>query len=334
MNNILRKISAFLLIALVVTSMASCEISNIEEITGDVGGDVGDSIVDTKVPEQSTAAETNEPTPETTAVKQPSVTETKAPETEAPSEPKTTVAEKLCFEHGGIKVTAKEIVYDSFLGAGLKLHIENTSDKDYTVSVETAIVNNCMISEYFSCTVAAGKKANDTLYLSSTDLKNAGIDNIGQIEIYFYIYDPTTYNRVYETECIIIKTSEYDVMDITVEDAGHVLYEGNDVRIVGKYVEQYGWLGKSIVPYIENNRDENVIVSCEDLSVNGYMVSGWLHETVYSGKYAIADINISNNDLEENDIDKIEEFELKFEVYNPNTYDTIVLTDALAFRVE
>lgn len=314
MKNSWKKFLAVLLTILLLVSMASCV-----EVVSDTGEGSGGEIIGDTIG----ASKETEETPG----------ETSANETAKPVPDELTVEETLCFEYNGITVTAKKLVEDSWQGTGLRLNIANDTSKTYTVAVDSVIVNDCMISDFFSCEVAAGKKANDTLYFSSTELSEAGIEKIGKIEIYFYIYDSTTYDRVYESECVTIKTSAYESISDDRKDDGYVLYEGKDVKIVGRYVEQYDWLGKALVLYIENNRSENVIVSCEEMSVNGYMVSGWLYETVYAGKYAVTEITISDSELADNDIDKVEEFELKFEVQNPDTYEVIVLTDALSFIV-
>lgn len=318
-----QKLLGIFLIICTMILMTSCvdTVSEIKDVSVD-SGHLGDTIVGSKDAE-STSKETNKK--ETT---------TPPAKIENPVTNEVTIEEKLCFEYKGIIVTAKKLVYDSFYGTGLRLNIVNDTNKTYTVAIENIIVNDCMIDDLFSCEVAAGKKANDTLYFSSDDLSKAGIEQIGKIEIYFYIYDSETYDRVYESECITITTSASGSTDVNRQDDGYVLYEGKDIKIVGRYVEQYGWYGKTIVLYIENNRSENVTISCKELSINGYMVSGWLYEEVYAGKYVIAEISISDSDLSNNDIDKIEEFELKFEAENPNTYDVIFTTDALSFIVE
>lgn len=244
------------------------------------------------------------------------------------------ITEQVCFEHNGIKVTAKSITNDSIWGTGIKLLVENNSDKDYSVSTHEVIVNNCMVSSLFSCQVAAGKKANDTLYLSSSSLEAAGITNIGQIEIYFYVYDSSSYTTVYEAECTMIKTSLYDTMDTTVSDAGHELYNQNGIRIVGKYVDESTFWGSSVLLYIENKSNQNITVSCDDMSINGFMVTSLLSSTVYKGKYAIDDITILSSSLEENEITSIDTIELKFHIYNPDTYSTIVDTDVIKFNAK
>ena len=100
------------------------------------------------------------------------------------------------------------------------------------------------------------------------------------------------------------------------------------------YVDEYKLLGKAIVLYIVNNREENITISCEDMSINGYMVTPFFVSTVYSGKYAIDEITILSTDLEENDITEIENFALKFRAYNSDTYQTIVTTEELSFSTK
>ena len=78
-----------------------------------------------------------------------------------------------------MKVTATEYVVDSFWGDGIKLLIENNGASDIGIGCTALIVNDYMISDLFSTTVAAGKKANETLYLSNSGLQAAGIENVG-----------------------------------------------------------------------------------------------------------------------------------------------------------
>lgn len=306
-----------LFILILISSLIACDVVEIDDVdSGSVAGTkeiVGDGSAD--VDDETTGdGEEDEATGE--------------------GEKDTTITEMVCFEYDGLTVTAKEIVNDYLWGTGIKLHIENNSTKDYSIGVKQAIVNNCMISDFFTCSVAAGKKTNDTLYLSSSDLKDAGIENIGQVEVYFYLYDSTTYKTLYEPSCVTIKTSFFDEMDTTVENAGHTLYDKDGIKIVAKYVNEATLLGKTIALYIENNSNANIRISCEDLSVNGYMITEYFSETIYSGKYALPEITLSSSDLEENDITEVIEVELKFRIYNPDTYQTIFETDALKFSTK
>ena len=250
------------------------------------------------------------------------------------SEQTITIDEQILFEQDGIVVTAKEYVTDKIWGDGIKLLIENNSDKDVTVGCNALIVNNYMISDLFVSGVAAGKKANEVMYLSSEELEAAGIDSVGQIEVYFHVYDSNTYETLFDTECITIQTSEYEHMDTTPNDVGMELYNADGIRIVGKTVDENSFWGTAILLYCENSSGKNISISVEEMSVNGFMMNPLFTATIYDGKMAVEDITIFSSDLEENGIEKIEEVELKFHIYDAETYDTIADSDVITFSAE
>ena len=97
-----------------------------------------------------------------------------------------TINEQVLVDQDGIKITATGYETDSIWGEGISLLIENNTDKDYTVGCDALIVNDYMISDLFAETVAAGKKSNSNMYLSSSQLKAAGIENVGKVEMYFH----------------------------------------------------------------------------------------------------------------------------------------------------
>lgn len=233
------------------------------------------------------------------------------------------IEEQILLDKKDIVITATEYVEDSIWGEGIKMTIENKSGKDVTVGCNALIVNNYMISDLFSATVAAGKKSNETMYLSSSGLEAAGIETVGQIEVYFHIFEADTYDDIFDSDCVTIKTSEYENMDTTVDNDGVELYNKNGVKIVGKTVDEDSFWGKAILLYCENKSGKNIGISVEDLSVNGYMMNSIFSSTVYKDKMAIDDITLLSSDLEENGIDSIDNVEMKFRIYNADTYSTI-----------
>ena len=245
-----------------------------------------------------------------------------------------TIEEQVLVDQNNIVITAKEYVSDSIWGDGVKVLIENNSDQDVSVGCEALIVNDYMITDLFSSSVAAGKKANETIYLSSSELNAAGIDVVGKIELYFHVYDASSYETIFDTDCATIQTSEYDNMDITPNDAGMELYNEGGIRIVGKTVDENSFWGTAILLYCENTSGVNVGISVDDISVNGFMMSPLFSTTVYDGKKAIDDITIFSNDLEENGIESIDEIELKFHIYNADTYETIRDSDSITFSAK
>lgn len=243
------------------------------------------------------------------------------------------ISEQVLLEYEGLKITAKEIVTDSIWGEGLKLLIENNSETSLGVGCNALIINDYMITDLFSSTIAAGKKSNENMYFSSSQLEAAGISNVGKIEVYFRIYDAESYRTIYDADCVTIQTSEYENLDTTSEIDGTELLNRDGVRIIGKYVDENSFWGAAVLLYIENNTGRNIGVRCDDMSINGFMVTPYFSSTVYDTKMSIDDITIMSSDLEKNEIDKISDIELKFRVYDSDSHTTIFETDPINFSV-
>lgn len=246
----------------------------------------------------------------------------------------TTIEEQVLVDQDGIVVTATEYVTDSIWGDGIKLLVENNSEKDVTIGCNALIVNNYMITDLFASEIAAGKKANETVYLSSSELKAAGIDTVGQIEIYFHIYESSTWDNIFDTDCVTIQTSEYANMDTTPNDEGQELYNEGGVRIVGKTVDENSFWGTAILLYCENTSGKNVGISVDDMSINGFMMSPFFSTTVYDGKKCIDDITVFSSDLEDNGISAIEEVELKFHIFDADSFSTITDSEPITFSAQ
>ncbi len=243
------------------------------------------------------------------------------------------INEQVLVDQDGIKITATEYVTDSIWGDGIKLLVENNSAKDYTIGCDELIVNDYMITDLFSADVAAGKKSNEVMYLSSTELKAAGIDTVGQIEMYFHAYD-SNWDNLFKNVYSKLETSEFANMDTTPNDEGQELYNANGVRIVGKTVDENSFWGTAILLYIENTSGQNVGINVDNMSINGYMMTPLFSTTVYDGKKSIDDITIMSSDLEANGITSVDQVELKFHIYNAESYDTIADSDAITFMAQ
>jgi len=256
-------------------------------------------------------------------------------ETEEPSEAAAaTIEETVLLDQDGLVITAKELVEDSIWGMGVEVLVENNSEEDLGVQCNSLIVNDYMISDMFSSSVAAGKKANDTIYLSSTDLEAAGITTIADIVFSFHVYDGDTYSTLFDTDEIELKTSAYGTVEQPAMDDGKELYNQDGIRIVGKYVDEDSFWGAGVLLFIENDYGEDIIVQCDDMSINGFMVTPLFSCAVNNGRMAIDDITILASELEENDITSVDDIELVFKILNPDTYYTIVETAPIAFSTK
>ena len=252
------------------------------------------------------------------------------------NEPKTsvTIEEQELINQDGIVITAKEYVTDNIWGDGIKLVLENNTDKTVTVGCNALIVNNYMITDLFVAEVAPGKKSNEVMYLSNTELKAAGIDTVGQVEIYFHVYDSASYDNIFDSGCVTIKTSEFANMDTTPEDMGTELYNENGIRIVGKAVDENSFWGTAILLYCENTSGKNVGISVEEMSINGFMMSPLFSTIIYDQKMSLDEITVLSTELVTNGIVEIEEVELKFHIYDVDSYNTIADSEPIKFTAK
>lgn len=242
-----------------------------------------------------------------------------------------TVEEQTLLEQDGVKITLKELDNDALMGAELKLLIENNSEQNLTVQANNVSVNGIMIESVFSCDVAAGKSANDGITLLSSDLEQAGIENIQNVELNFHIFDTESWDTVLDSDTIYIATSLDGTEEQNVDDSGVVLLEQDGIKITVKEADsEESFWGADIYIYVENNTDKNVTVQASSVSLNGFMVEPYFSCDVAAGKKAYDTITFMESDLEENGIDSISDMEISFHVFNTESWDTIFDTEALA----
>lgn len=278
--------------------------------------------VETNGAGESKAAETKKEAAETAA-------ETKAAETEAPKA-EDSIEEQVILDEQGVKITAKSLDKSGIMGPAIKLLIENESGQDITVQARDVSVNGYMVDTVFSADVVNGKKSNDTLTFSSSDLKSAGIDTIADMEFSFHVFDTGTWDGILDSDLIQIKTAAADSYEYKFDDSGEVAYEGNGVKVVIKGLnEKDSIFGPGVVVYISNESDNAITVQSRDVSVNGFMLDPIFSADVAAGKHAIDSITFMSNQLQENEIENIEDIELSFHIYDAKSWDTIEDTDTV-----
>lgn len=266
-----------------------------------------------------------------TSTEEPSTPSLEPEDQDVAEDPDVTIEETILLDQDGLVITAKKLVDDPIWGIGLQVLIENNTEDNLGVQCNSLIVNNYMITDLFSSSVAAGKKANETIYLSSTELEAAGIKTISDIVVSFHVFEDDSYSTLFDTDEIEIQTSAYGTVEQPAMDDGKELFNQDGIRIIGRYVEEDSFWGAGVLLFIENNYGENIIVQCDNMSINGFMVTPYFSSTVNDGRMALSDITILSSDLEDNGIEKIEDIELVFHIINPDTFATIFETDPIAF---
>lgn len=89
-------------------------------------------------------------------------------------------------------------------GYDIKLKIENSSEKNYTVQVRNLSVNGIMADSIFSADVAAGKTANDAIWVCN--MEERGIEApITSAEFYLHVFESDTYGGDFDSDIITVR---------------------------------------------------------------------------------------------------------------------------------
>lgn len=250
-------------------------------------------------------------------------------------EKEATVEEQVILEQNGIKVTLKSLSHDSFMGPELKVLVENTSEQNVTVQTDSVSVNGIMIQSLFSCEVAPGKSANDGISLMNSDLEQAGIKKIQNVELKFHVFDTSSYSTLFDSDTIYIATSLDGTEEQAVDDGGVVLLEQDGIKLTVKEADSdSSFWGADIYIYVENNTDKNITVQAREVSLNGFMVQPYFSCDVAAGKKAYDTITFLENELKENEIKSISNMDISFHIFETSSYSAILDTESLNVSFE
>ena len=261
---------------------------------------------------------------ETTA-QTPKEPEPAEPEPEAPQE-----WDLLLVDEAGVRITAKGFDEGGYFGPELKLLIENNTGENITVQAQDVSVNGFMTEVMLSAEVANGKKANDGMALSLSDMAAWGTEILADMEFSFHIFTTEDWETYLDTAPIQLTTGAAEDYIYKTDMPGKELYASDNFRAVLLGVSQDGSIfGPSIDLYLENNSDRPITVQARDVSVNGFMSEVFFSCEIMPGKKAIDQFTFVGSSLEENGITVIEETEFSFHIFDSDSWDTIIDTEPI-----
>lgn len=177
-------------------------------------------------------------------------------------------------------------------------------------------------SYWQSYTYVNGDKYNIKINGSSAKVY---LDNSEEYQVQVRSYRIVGKNRVYSSYSAV-KT----VTSVLPQVQEQVLYDGNDIRIVLKGIRYKDTFGSpELKLYIENNSAQDVTVQVRDMTINDLAFDPIMSSDVLSGKKVNDEITIPSWHLEENNIELIRDIDFRFDIFDQNTWDDIVVTDII-----
>lgn len=111
---------------------------------------------------------------------------------------------ELVYEENDIKIVVKGVTDDSFMGSDIVLYMENNSDRFVTVQTRDVSINGFMVNPIFSCEIAPGKHAVDTITILSSELEENGISKIETAELSFHIFESGSFEAIQDSNTITV----------------------------------------------------------------------------------------------------------------------------------
>ena len=264
--------------------------------------------------------------------------QTEAPESEPEETPeaKSEFQEKTIVDNEYCTVILKDIDEDGLWGYSWKIYLENkTADKTLMFSMNNTSVNGVMVDPLWAATVAPGKKSNETISWMSTSLEENNIkaDDITQVSFTLDVYDNDdwTADKFVDEEFTVYPKGEENATTVEREaqSTDIVLFDNDSCSMTVAGFEHDDIFGYTVKVYLVNKTDKDLMFSCNDASINGYMADPFWATTVAAGKTSNSDISWSDSTLEENgiDISSIEEIELPITVYPNDDWTADKLVD-------
>lgn len=237
------------------------------------------------------------------------------------------ISQTVLLDQGGVRVSATGLSLTGWYGPEVNVLIENNTARSVTVQARLASVNGAMVYPVLSSDVAAGKKANDVISFSQSELDAAGIKNIQFIELSIVVMDSESFETLITSDPVLIPTNATKEKQIF-DDSGFTAVDQDGLRFIVRGVgEQESYFGKDVLVFVENQTGRNITVQLRNVSVNGFMVDPFFSCDVADGKVAYSAVSFMKEDLENDQIETIQSLEFNLVAFDYSSWDDILESD-------
>lgn len=263
---------------------------------------------------------------------------TEAPHQEAPTAPAQTPTEapadytlsgQVLVDNEDCAFTVTGTEFNEHLGLQLQVLCENKSDRTLMFSWNNVSVCGFMIDPMWAEEVAPGKKVNTTIDIDTFALEQMKVASVDQIEFDLWVQDSEEFmdEPVVNTKFTIYptgKTAEtvkFPVFEPSETDT--VIVDNEDLTFIVMNVDDELADYYTLNCYIANKTDKNLMISWDEVSVNGFMVNPFWALSVAAGKQAYTEIIFFRSDFQEQDIEVVQDIEFTLQVSDTDTWEDV-----------
>lgn len=220
------------------------------------------------------------------------------------------VEEQVLIDANGIRITATGPGINEYTGDySLDLTVDNTTDTDLTIGFRSPDVslsigegtytylNGFQVSSSAYIAVPAQSTAEDTCTLSKAVLDNAGITQIGEIELAFSATDANYNECLDESQSICtVRTTLESEMDTQLSEDLQLVYDQNGIQIHAKYLPGETEDDKGcLIAVIRNNTGAGAQLRIKDVTVDGTPLTYSYSPDEDAFRYSIGGYYYENN---------------------------------------
>ena len=314
----MKRIFAFALALSLVLSLAAC------------GGKPADS------PATEPIRET-EPAPVATEAPTEAATEEA---TEAPTEAPAILVENLeLVNNEDLIFTVKGFKDNEHLGLQMHVYCENKTDRPMIFSLDGVSVCGIMYDPFWAEEVAAGKAVNSVISFDTYELAEMGVTSVDEISFRLSVIDSEEWmNEPFAVEHFTVYPTGLTADTVEYPEYQHkngetIIEDGNLRFIIVKVEDTDGDL-YTINCFVENKTDRDLLVSWDNVSVNGMMVDPFWASAISAGKMLYTTVNFYRDDLAAQGIENVTEIEFTLVAYDYNEFgDGPIVQNTVVYQV-
>ena len=256
------------------------------------------------------------------------------PATPAASTREYVLENEVIVDDENLLIRIDRVEEDSIFGPEVKIYCENRSDASVHVSQDQAVVNGYSVSTLWGEDIADGMNVTGTIDFVGLDA-DKGLDVIDELQLYLRAYPSddwsaddllndvyTVYPTGLSAESVNYPEPALGSNPVTIDEndqARFIIYGANDDPI---------W-GYTVLAYMENNTDDFVMFSWDDVSVNGSMCDPFWAKMLAPHTAGYAEISFLSSDFEENGIETVENITFSLTVSNYSDWTAPDILDGI-----
>ncbi len=243
----------------------------------------------------------------------------------------------VLYDADGITVTATGFDANAEFGPEIAIEATNASDIAVQIGATDVDVNGFMMEPgLLYLVVDPGETVQSELTLYNFLLDTDDIDTVAAVTLAITITDGTSDELLDTGERVTLTTSaaaDYTQSDIA---DGDVLYNTDGVIVVNQGLQNTGVWSGDLVLYAENNTDQYLGISVEDVSINGEPrddVSFWADLQPQTKATAGMDL-MDPEGLNYMDIDDVREITFTLQIIDQDAWEEIATSDPITLTFE